>query len=135
MDIPCRKGSVFVCLIRRDTRSGSSLLSTVTSLTARCWPGSNSPDSPTVSSPDLRKPKKATQHAAHSITWRGLDGSRFQTLLSFSNTDGVRGSRVRDGTPACSRFAPRSVSARRGMLSVLGSPPPHSICRCRTADR
>ena len=78
MDDPCRKGSVFDCLIRTDTTCGFSMSSTVMSLMVRCWPGSNSPTSEVVISPDLRNPKNPTQHAAHSIMWLWLAESRFQ---------------------------------------------------------
>ena len=67
MVTPRRKGSVLDCLIRTEMASGFSLLFTATSLTVRCCSGSKSQTSGADNSPDLRKPKKPRQEAAHSI--------------------------------------------------------------------
>ena len=101
----------------------------------RCWPGSNSLTSGAAISPDLRNPKNPTQHTVHNITWFGLEGSRFHTLRNCSSITGVIGSRVHFSKPACSRLVPRKARNRSGILSTLGSPPPHAIWRCRIADR
>ena len=106
---------------------GCSALSTLTCLIDRCWRGLYPPGSATVSSPDLRKPKKATQQAAHSIIWFQLVRSWLQTCRSLPNTNGVIGRRVLVFTPACSLLTPRKASSRssgvcRGVRG--GSPKP-----------
>ena len=67
---PCRKGSVFDCFIVMYTRDGASLLSIMMSVSDRWVSGSYSAWAGTVNSLHRRKPKKATQHAAHSVLLR-----------------------------------------------------------------
>ena len=72
--IPCRKVSVFDCLMVTRTTDDSTFLSMAISLTVRWTSGSNSCSDGIVNSEHQRKPKKAVQQAAHIIMlWKSLD--------------------------------------------------------------
>ena len=77
---PYLNGSVFDCLMQTARILGFCGLSALMSAKDRCCPGSNSPSSGAVSSPDLRKPKKPRQLAAHSIMWSQSVGLRSHSL-------------------------------------------------------
>ena len=116
---------------------GLTLLFKATSFTERwidvsqlLWDG-------TVNSPHRRNPKKAMQHAAHSMIWSCFFGSLKSSAFIFSKMSCVMGSLLLDGLFfACSFLMPRSTISTLGVSwEVNWSCALKLICRFLTAER
>ena len=122
---------------RISLRYGDSVLSTAMSARDKCVSGSMSACAGTVNSPHRRKPKKATQQAAHNMILLWLCGLRRSAALILVMTSRVTGSLTREVfCLAVSFFIPlRTISNFGVSWSANSLWNPAVMCRLRTADR
>ena len=130
---PWPYGSVFDSLRWIFKIEGFSWELTATSLGVRCFAGSNEVCVSTRSSPHLKNPKKASEHAAHNKV--RSSGCEIAVRLAFMRLriSGVIGRRVCFFLGA-SRLIPLSTRSKRKVISS-GLVNPWMMWRCLTPDK
>ena len=133
---PCLKGSVLDCLILTWILLGDSRLSREMSWRDRWTAGEYSSCDGTVNSLHLRKPKKASEQAAHIMMLLWSVGFLISVHLSLSIISTVMGSQVRGFTTVLSFLMPFSTISSLGISCFVNSLCRSAVtCRLWTADR
>ncbi len=136
MSTPSLKGSVLDCFRWTFSMRGESSLSTATSSKVRWLVSLNELSSGTVISPDLRKPKKHSVEAAHSMRPSQFLCLTSQVCLILDSSPGVIGcQRLGFLFTRWALLTPLITSSSFGIKLMFGSPSSLSMCRCRSASR
>ena len=102
---------------------------------AKCLRASNEVIDKTVIALDLKKPKKQSEAAAHSITTSVSDLQEVQCSFSFNRFAGVIGSHTLVSV-CCVLWIPDCTSRSRGIEeNSLSSGRPNVTCICLIADK